>query len=70
MPLTDRDCRNLKDLARRGDTAVELQNDGQIKYWRDMEKRGYARISETARCGLERLRGTFVSITEAGRAAV
>lgn len=70
MPLTERDRRNLKELTRRIDTAVELENDRQIEYWRGMEKRGYARISDTARCGFEKLRGTFVSITEAGREAV
>lgn len=70
MPLNDRDCRNLKELARRSDTAVELQSHSQIEYWRGMEARGYARISDTARCGFEKLRGTFVSITEAGRAVV
>lgn len=70
MPLTDKDRRNLNELTRRRDTAVELESDRQIAYWRDMEKRGYACISDTARCGFERIRGTFVSITEAGRKAL
>lgn len=38
--------------------------------WSDLERRGYAKISDHAICGFERVRGEFVSITEAGVEAV
>lgn len=70
MTLTDSERRILKNLADRKDAAVELETARQIAYWREMEARGYATLADRARCGLEVIRGTFVSITEAGRAAL
>lgn len=40
------------------------------KIWSDLERRGYASISDTAVCVLSRIQGRFVSITEAGIEAV
>lgn len=68
--LTAFDRANLIELANRKDSAVELANSQQIKYWSGMEQRGYARIAKTARSGFEIVQGNFVSITEAGRLAI
>lgn len=34
--------------------------------WREMEKKGYVKITHSARCGFEALRGEFVTLTKAG----
>lgn len=68
--LTDGQRRNLEDLAGRKDSAVELANDQQVAYWRKLEAGGYVHLADSAICGIERVRGNFVSITEAGRLAI
>lgn len=73
MTLTNRERRHLERLALwpPGEVA-ELQVDGErlrevLVMLRGLEDRGYVKLSNGARCGLERLRGNFVRITAVGR---
>lgn len=69
MTLTETELKNLQclhDLCPTGQV-IELDTDRQVGFWTGMQERGYARVTEKARCGAEGLRGHFVTLTEAGR---
>ena len=72
MTLTDQEYRNLQELERRtrGGQVVELENARQVAYWKALADRGYASLSDSAVCMVERVKGDFVRLTEAGREAV
>lgn len=70
MGLAEIERRVLVKLASRRDLPVQLETDKQVEFWRGMEQRGYVRILPVARFGFEMVPGDYLTITEAGRAAI
>lgn len=64
--LKENEVTLLHDLKARG--TVELENDTQIEFWQRMHDMGFARITDSAVVGFEKVTGTFVSVSDAGKA--
>jgi len=71
--LTDYDRKALKGMSERYKPGEVFDiNDAKDPVraslvWERLERLGYVTISDTARCGFERIPGRFVGLTQAGR---